>query len=352
MELLASKGAKVFRHTNNIRIPCYVLDNTDEGAHEFNTYYHQVLKKKWNSITRTSSGGVSIAKNNFKPPMWDVKVTNSLIELTIVANYSLRIQFRQFTSVSGETQKIYGRQGFETFKNACAYKGIDLNRYKVSKEEGWAAKQQIPKYLIKTGNRLILNKIFDTAHHIDFHNSFPAGLCNTHEEFRPIVEKFYRERKIKPINKAVLNYTIGFFQSEAVHYAWAHLSRDAIVDNNRRVEELAERLRKEGYLILLYNTDGIWYYGNEPYHGEGEGPNLGEWENDHTYCKFRAKSEGAYEFIEDGKYNPVIRGRTNLDKIKPRSEWEWGDIYKKESVPLLYYWIDGEGIVNANDELL
>ena len=35
----------------------------------------------------------------------------------------------------------------------------------------------------------------------------------------------------------------------------------------------------------------------------------------------------AYEFIENGQYYPVMRGISPLDKVKPRSEWKWGDIY-------------------------
>ena len=82
---------------------------------------------------------------------------------------------------------------------------------------------------------------------------------------------------------------------------WAHLSRDAIKDNNDRVKKLAETLEKKGRMVLSFNTDGIWYKG-PVYHGEGEGDGLGEWHNDHVNCKFRAKSSGSYEFIENKKY--------------------------------------------------
>jgi hypothetical protein len=47
-----------------------------------------------------------------------------------------------------------------------------------------------------------------------------------------------------------------------------------------------------------------------------------------------------------------VRGRTNYDLIKPRSEWEWGDIYRKEAKPILFYWIEGTGLVDENDNLL
>ena len=42
---------------------------------------------------------------------------------------------------------------------------------------------------------------------------------------------------------------------------WAHLSRDAIGDNNKRVKNLAETLETKGRMVLSFNVDGIWYKG-------------------------------------------------------------------------------------------
>ena len=86
--------------------------------------------------------------------------------------------------------------------------------------------------------------------------------------------------------------------------------------------------------MIARSTDCIWYEG-EIYHGEGEGKALGEWSNDHTNCTFRAKSKGVYEYIENGKYTVVARGYYELDKIKPRDLWSWGDIYNTGKI---YKW--------------
>ena len=47
----------------------------------------------------------------------------------------------------------------------------------------------------------------------------------------------------------------------------------------------------------------------------------------------RAASAGKYEFVyaDTGKYEARVRGRTAWDNCKPRSEWEWGDIYKDKA---------------------
>ena len=245
--------------------------------------------------------------------------------------------------------KLYGRQAFIKFKQLCQSElGIDLNTYALTKEEGLRIKKEIPMPKIELAPGVITGKtrVYFNVHHIDFHNSYPAGLCNTHPEFRPLIERLYKERKDNPENKAILNYTIGFMQQNN-NPLWAHLAKDAITDNLNRITELANRLR-QNYKILSYNTDGIWYQdykGLGPYHGDGEGKNLGQWENDHQNCSIRFKSAGSYEYRENGVYTPVVRGLTRLDAIKPRSEWTWGAIFDYDASPILFKFDNKEGVI-------
>ena len=354
-EVLCERGCAILRHTNKLKIPVYVLGITEEGATQFNLFYDELRNSTYNKIVRTPSGGISINKSNFRPPMWDVSYTFACIELTIVAmSKMLRIQFRQDVSLdadgAGEQRKIYGRQAITEFKKQLLRDGIDLDAYAI--DNGMEVKKSVPKYIIRAANKYVFgeDKVFENCHHIDFHNSFPAGLINTHPEFAPTITRLYEARKEKPIYKAVLNYSIGFFQSEKGCQArWCHLAKDAIADNNARLLELSQKLADSGRRVLLWNTDGIWYQG-DIYHGEGEGSKLGEWENDHVNCRLRAKSEGAYEFIEGDKYYPVLRGYTKLDKQKPRDKWEWGDIFHLDSAVIHFYWNEEEGITNEEGE--
>jgi hypothetical protein len=61
------------------------------------------------------------------------------------------------------------------------------------------------------------------------------------------------------------------------------------------------------------------------------------------------RSAGAYEFIEDGKYHVRLRGHTNLDHIKPRSCWEWGDIYQDECVVINFEFVEGVGVTKDGE---
>lgn len=311
------------------------LEATPENEEKFNEIYFTVVAQDLYPLQRTKSGaikkGPKYATNLYA---WDLRHSSIGLQLTVVLGGKIYVV--KYGNYKGtKCPEIYPNVAFQTFWEKCTEHGINLNNYKIG--NGQEVKTEIERpmiemmYIMSARDRGLTN-----VHHIDFHNSYPAGLVNTHPEFRPVVEYFYEKRKENPVNKAVLNYTIGWMQSwcpEKGRFAeWAHLSRDAIKNNNDRIEELTYELMVSGRAIVGYNTDGIWYQG-EVYHGPGEGKSLGQWENDHVNCTFRAKSDGAYEFIENGEYHAVVRGSTTLDLVQPdRSKWQWGDIYRNNII--------------------
>lgn len=341
--------------TNYKKIPVSALQMNSDGAKKFNNIYQDLLKMDLNTLIRTPSGAISNAPENKSNNMyaWDVRALKSMVEITVRTHIEFRLQFRQLSKDNDDTENtMYGWEAFSRFKYLCEKAGINLDDYADNNfDHAMEIKNSIPKPKICMGDDMWIDKTISNAHHIDFHNSYPAGLCNTHPEFRKVIEPLYNERHKHPENKLILNATIGYMQSAMpqVRARWAKLSRDAIKNNNDRIDTLAQTLEDEGYTIIAYNTDGIWYTGGKPYHGDGEGSALGQWENDHTYCKLRFKSAGAYEYIENGEYTPVVRGFTNLDKMKPRSEWKWGDIYDHSMVPVQFKFVEGIGIVEITE---
>ena len=332
---------------NKLLIPVTALYPSDETIDRFNALYEWVRKNVKYKIRRTKSGGISISRLNFKPPMWDIQTTNSCVELTLVLIQGLwRIQMR-FGSAPLKETDISGRQAFEKFKEILKKHNINLKDYEIS--NGEEVKKEIEKTMIYLERRDISNLTWTNVNHIDIHSAWPAGLVALHPEFKESIEELYLKRKTDPLCKAVLNMSIGYFQSISCCQArWAHLSRDAINYNNKVMRDLAARLKAAGRRILCYNTDGIWYQG-DIYHGEGEGSGLGQWSNDHINCKWRAKSAGRYEYIEDGEYHPVVRGRTKLDKVKPRELWQWGDVMSEEAQAIEYIFVENIGIRRLED---
>ena len=330
-ELMKLEKAKDTLKLNFLLIPVNVFDTTEEGAKNFNKFYLYIKSLGLNPIIRTASGGIALTT---RIPAWDVRVNRVCVEITLIyKGFAWRLQFR-----SQLDKRPSGRAAFTRFKRLLKKRGINLDELAIY--NGKEVKETIEKPLISI-RKFFIDQVYEGVNHIDFHSSYAAGLANTHPEFRAVLEEIYHKREENAIYKDILNFSIGYFQSYSCCWArWAHFSRDAIADNNKRVKELAQKLDSLGYLVILYNTDGFWYKG-PVYHGEGEGEGLGAWHNDHTNCRFRAKSSGSYEYIENGIYHAVVRGVPNSVKDK----WEWGSIYSKEAAPKTFEFVESEGVL-------
>lgn len=325
LDILNGFNSSDFTYRPNWKlIPVSRLEPNIENVEIFNKIYNWIKNEKHATrLQRTPSGGIAIPVHI---PSYDIQAINSGVELVIIAHRCYRIQF-------AKTLKLTGTEYFRRFKKLCKSFGINLDDYKIP--NGKEVKEQIEKPMISLEDIGFKDRIICGANHIDFHQSYPGGLAATHPEFQPVIDWIYKKRKQLQKNhpdeaddlKIMLDASIGYMQSYAAHGAkWSNLSRDAIKNNNDRMRKVASDLKKAGRIIIAYNTDGIWYKG-KIYHGEGEGKKPTQWENDHVDVQIRFKSRGAYEFIENGIYTPVIRGHTKLDDIKPRENWEWGDIY-------------------------
>lgn len=352
-DLTKYKSAPLSLTVNAKKIPVTIFDISESGANEFNEIYRFHLENFENKIKRTPSKGISLDRRDFRPPMWDHREKKSCFEITsIMTNGMRRFQFRSplKPEESKETVELVGgHKAVELFaRKLKQLTGIDLYRYRVW--NGLELRSTAPKYITKVNRSMCFEssciedcRTYQGVHHIDFHSSFGAGLANAYPEFRDTVNYFFDRRHKHPEYKSLLNSAVGTFWSpDYLNAAYAPLAIAAISDNNRRLMEVTEALEESGRVPLLWNTDGVWYLG-DIYHGPGEGKGLGEWENDHVNCTFRVKSRGAYEYIENGVYHPVIRGVPNIKK----TSWKWGDIYKRNAKEKAfeYLFIPGKGAV-------
>lgn len=314
------------------------LKLTDNNIKTFN-YLYSCLKscEMLQKIKRSSKGTIiKPSKCISNCYSYDICVTGSMVRLTLlIGDCAWCIKAGGGFKDDDKQNDLSGGRAFQKFERMCLAEGIDLEGYAV--DNGEDIKKDIEKPLIHINDNYI-RVVTNDCHHADFNSSYASGLVNTHPEFRKVILKLYDERKQNPISKLILNATIGYMQSVACCGArWAGLSRDAIKDNNDRIRKLEKELIANGYEIVGYNTDGIWYKGEKPYKNSDTGTGLGQWKNDHIHCKFRAKSDGAYEFIDlDGTYTPVVRGMIALDKVKDRKYWVWGDIFKGEVINYIF----------------
>ena len=342
---------------NFLDIPVNRINTDEDGMEEWNRIVDLITKYNegatiYKNLIRTRSGGISMAVENYKQfPGWDVRHWNSMAELTLIDRDGCwRFQFRNKLQ---KGKDISGRTAFLKLDEVCKKFGVDIRSLMLpDKEIGQKIKAQIPKPRIDMRIEF-LNLTFKNVNHIDIHSAHMAGVAKAFPELKEAIQHCYDHRKAYHIYKSILTHAWGYFQSEfnPVNYRLSHLAKAGLEYTNFVVDDLTLRLKESGRIVIGHNTDGIWYIG-EPYHGEGEGPDLGQWQNDVENARFRAKSTGCYEYqTPDGQYHPVVRGQTKLDKVKPREEWEWGDIYNSGAIAVFYIRDDNRIVKNEAEEV-
>lgn len=280
---------------------------------------------------------------------------NQSHELVIVCGSGCYRFLIQPSKLKGNT--VSGRKSvIELYKIMDEY-NIDFSKYAcLSSQEGLKIKQEIESPIIEVSHKMYLNKIWDHVYHLDFNSSYASRIAEVFPELREVYEKLYEKRKDNnDYFKHVLTNSIGCFQSSycpdyndrrrAKPYQFAKLSKIAINGTAGKVRIYSNKLIQSGRLPLLKNTDGIWYYSDKgPYHDKNEGTGLGQWKNDHLDCMFLMTSAGSYQYVENGVCKTVLRGTSNLDKIKQREDWEFGDIQRLNG-RAYYFFNEEKGIV-------
>lgn len=342
---------------NYLKIPITVIKAKPGNEESFNKIYFAIKNDarfiKWPT---TKSGGLSVKKplllyNNY---LYSVKTGPNYVDLAVRfrdlddTSKTFRLQFRPDNYIDAENKKksVTGRQSFCIFRNELARDGIDIEDYAVSEEEGLKLNEEIHKPMINIYSSLFIDRIFEHAHHLDFHKAYMSALAEEIPEFSPAIYRLAIRARKDPKYKTVLAATTGFFHSKICKYRFANLAKIAINHFYEKYETVYNELLKSGRHVIACNTDGIYYTG-PIFHGIYESEDLGGWSNDLIDLqKLRFKSAGAYEYItHEGKYKAVVRGVTRLDKKKPREDWEWGDIYDYEATVLTWTFTELEGII-------
>ena len=187
----------------------------------------------------------------------------------------------------------------------------------------------------------VKDHIFTNAYHLDINSAYPYFMTKKYPEWYKTINRIFEQRAQHKEYKCVLTYSYGYFQSKYYGYKLADVSKYCVEETIKLLIQTKEVLEKNNCLALAYNTDGLWFTDKsgkiaEAIEKEVCGNKLGQFKLDHKNCQIRFKSDGCYEFIENGKYKPVVRGKTTYDSYKSREDWQWGDIYRCGE-PFKYY---------------
>ena len=336
------KYAEPTMKPNKMLIPVNNFGFNEAGIAEFNEVYQYCLseeaKGEMSKFIMTKSGGISIKIGAIRGARWNIIVKKTFIEL-IIRNHDAC--YYRFIIGYGKDKKdgLSGRQAFWKYKEMLEKHNINLEELAI--ENGEEVKKTIPSPKID----LVVceDRTYYDAHHIDLNSAYNAGMMEAFPVLEPAIREMYNKRKENEIYKQVLNMTQGFMQSELCGFRFAHISKAGYDYTLRRLDELTKKLVAADCRILAYNTDGIWYQG-DIYHDSEEGTDIGQWKHDYLNCQIRFKSKGCYEILTaDGTYKPVFRGESAYEKLVPKEQWVWGDIYKGDVVE--YKFKTGVGIL-------
>lgn len=357
---------------NMINIPITWIDTTETGVEEFNKIYRWILDQEPYEYVKTKSGGICVKPYMFRTPCYNVNVIKSGVEIVYIDYYAYRFRFRtSYKQGEDDNWSVSGSRGFETFKRLIKKFGGNIENIAI--DNGKEVKTTMPKPLIYCKDEFI-GQTLENVYHADINSAYMAGIKDyasmmrykdsknyeTWDALCKTIDELFNNRKSSEFGKkhykSVLNVSYGFMQSQWCRlkgkgYALAHLSKIALESCIAKLQEFTAYQEHTGGIIVAYNTDGVFFIPSQfteyQYKSQLASPDkrLGEFKIDKFCKKLRFKSNGAYEYVdEDDRYTPVVRGRTILDSIKPREEWEWGDIYQHAADVIRYKFIEGIGI--------
>lgn len=335
---------KKFSWVQVSKVNLFQIPKTYLTINQWNKMYQVCLKRYSKELTRTPSHGISIKGWPNISFGYSVYKTNTYFEL-VIHSFKGWCRLIYELCIHKDTKILSGKTAFNIITKELAKDNINIDNYKTT--DGYIKKFYITKPHIKMYCKS--NKEYMNVHHLDLNSAYAAGIIKDYPELTKTYTRIYEKRHDKPEYKSALTNSIGFFQSKYIGYAYTKLALSAVNNTRYSVEQMIRYLNKTGRKVLLTNTDGIWYQG-DIYNIDSS--KLGGWKNDHKNCKFRCKSAGAYEFIENNIYSPVVRGLTKYDRVKDRSKWGWGDIFEENTKYYLVIAFDKkEGLKQSYEKL-
>lgn len=357
---------------NLVHIPITWMDPTDNNAANWSSAYRATLN--YADIIPTLSGGISKAPMNFRYYSKLLDVTKNSISLYIVEpDHCYALRFRDAFRKPDDGESLSGSVAFNKFRRLLKKNGYDIGDLAIPNGK------EVKETIAPPDIRLIpefRDKILERAFHVDINSAYFAGIekhfgyCGDgamSETIRYVYDHRSDGTPTTRYNKSILVCAQGFAQSQWCRftapgeespkgYSLAHLSKAGIEDCKKTLGEIIKLYEKIGCKLVATNTDGAWFVPPIGHAGNlnylrgvpGYGMGLGEFKIDHYDCLLRYRSKGAYEYIENGTYKPVIRGQTHLDFEKPRSQWEWGDIYHKQAYVIRWRFIEDKQAIDLN----
>lgn len=329
------------------RIPLNELKMTDDNDIRYiNSIYRYYAPLKLFNKPFTAKGYLGTTNLVPKLPYWWSRL---IVRRELITGYEFYCIFGcklygfKVGYIGAPESNLSGNRAFEIFRRMAREQGVDMDTYAVDKETGLKIKEEINPPLIDTINNgymsaypiwsldctLTVFPLIHHVHHLDLFQAYPSMIIAKHPELQKVFDAIrvkYPHYKAKMIS----NLAIGYFQSEYCQYKYAGLSKDAVNGTRDRILSLSSKMKEQGFLIIGYNTDGIFYTAKDGsdrvYQDNDLGPNeWGKYINDYIDCDFIPR--GCNWIIPKGSkmgkegFYFAMRGYYGYEAIKPRTEW-------------------------------
>lgn len=328
-------------------IPCY-----DVALDEINREYNYWMNYKPNLVYSDNlTPSKQLSKLNFNYGVWYV-LNNQFFKLFVSCiddtgtPCAYQLRFRINDTDFG--REISGRDSFQRFRAELKKDAVDIEKFAIDNGKELKSNIDFGNPVIQF-DESIKNKTVENAHHVDMASAYMYFAGIYHPEWEKTIRRIYDLRKSNDIYKHILTHACGFFQSQYCildghGYALADVASFAIRSTAIAVKKMAKELSNYGFKILAFNTDGVWFCGDlkllpqEIFEKFTQKKEIGKFSIDHKNCTIRFKSVGSYEYMENGKYTPVVRGLTRYDRAGlARDNWKWGYIYTPEGEQVEVY---------------
>lgn len=339
------------------------IDDTINHEADINLIYKTVIKQPYMKPMRLTQGKCiqkGLYDNVYSYYVDVVYSDNHLLKGVIfyVNIFNTLFVFKWGKLTAKKDSTMTGVKAFRKFKEYCKKNNVDIDSYRISKEEGIKIKQEIEMPLIRqythdvaqrTKERFI-NREIEHVNHLDLCKAYPSHAAAAFPEFERVYNDILKHKDAKMI----MDPAIGFMQSKFCNYQFAHIAKAAVNGTKNQILDISANMIEQGFAIINHNTDGIWYKDitgqNRLYHDENEGIGLHKWKHDHIDVTFYAEQPRAYYYIENGKCNVVLSGLSNYDKVKNRENWTPHDFHIAMKGLCWQVWEDGKGFVTYNED--
>lgn len=344
------KEIKEKRDINKFKMPFNNLQLTQSAVSLMNMIYRSFSGcRHFSKKEFTPSGGLSICGVElFGAYYWCRNNVKGFEDLKTIVSFEIYIYVggRLYAFVCGQPRAELTHTGGVAVRKLlkCAKEvNFDLTKFREDNiDKAMDIKKSIQKPLISCLYPILPLEYggVNGVCHLDLNESYRGSLESKYPEFKVLFAEVDKEFPDHKENKDIINMSIGMFQSKYMGFAYSSLSKTAIDGTRQRILDISKDLLRRGYLILGYNTDGIWYKASDSsipsvYHGKGEGSKAGQFKTDYTDCFFIPMTQGGNWVVTKGKkkgkegFFKALRGNFEYARTKEYEDWDsWDDISK------------------------